>query len=206
MKTHLNLLDITLPFLLRKPSRNLVHSPHIVACSHMHGYALDKLQDYLKPGMKALDVGSGSGYLVACMAEMVGPEGQAIGIDHISELVDMSKRNVSTHHADWLESGRVKLVTGDGRKGFPEQAPDEILLTNPFPNFVRHVGAAASKTPTELINQLKAPGRLFIPVGTMSQSIMLIDKKEDGSIEEKKWLGVMYVPLTDEDKQREYGI
>ncbi|KAG0193023.1 Protein-L-isoaspartate(D-aspartate) O-methyltransferase [Apophysomyces sp. BC1034] len=173
-----------------------IDSPHIVACSHMHGYALDKLQDYLKPGMKALDVGSGSGYLVACMAEMVGPEGQAIGIDHISELVDMSKRNVSTHHADWLESGRVKLVTGDGRKGFPEQAPYDCI----------HVGAAASKTPTELINQLKAPGRLFIPVGTMSQSIMLIDKKEDGSIEEKKWLGVMYVPLTDEDKQREYGI
>jgi protein-L-isoaspartate(D-aspartate) O-methyltransferase len=56
---------------------------------------------------------------------------------------------------------------------------------------VSHVGAAASKTPQELIDQLKAPGRLFIPVGQISQTIILIDKKEDGSVVKKELMGVM---------------
>lgn len=53
------------------------------------------------------------------------------------------------------------------------------------------MGAAASKTPQELIDQLKAPGRLFIPVGVASQTIILIDKHQDGSVVKKELMGVM---------------
>ncbi|KAI9487963.1 protein-L-isoaspartate O-methyltransferase [Zychaea mexicana] len=166
-----------------------------ISAPHMHGYALEKMQDFLKPGMRALDVGSGSGYLTACMANMVGPEGRVIGIEHIQELVDISERNVKKHHKDWMVAGRVKFVAGDGRQGYPEDSPYDCI----------HVGAAASEKPTELLRQLKAPGLLFSPVGTASQSIMIYRKQEDGTVREEKWLGVMYVPLTDKKEQYEKG-
>ncbi|KAI9276756.1 protein-L-isoaspartate O-methyltransferase [Phascolomyces articulosus] len=164
-----------------------------ISAPHMHGYALEKMQDYLKPGMKALDIGSGSGYLTVCMADMVGSEGQVIGIEHIQELVDISNRNVRKQHAEWIDNHRVKFVTGDGRQGYPEESPYDCI----------HVGAAASEKPTKLLDQLKAPGMLLSPVGTVSQCMMIYHKQKDGTIQEEKWLGVMYVPLTDKDKQ--YG-
>jgi len=163
-----------------------------ISAPHMHGYALQYLEPYLQPNMKALDIGSGSGYLTACMAELVGPGGKVVGVEHISELVDLSKRNVAKNKSDFLEQGRVKFVVGDGRLGYAKDGPYDCI----------HVGAAAGKTPQELIDQLNAPGRLFIPVGHFSQTIILIDKKEDGSVVKKELMGVMYVPLTDADKQR----
>ena len=63
---------------------------------------------------------SGSGYLTACMAEMVGNSGKVIGIDHIPELVEKSRQNMKRGNADLLESGRVLLVTGDGRQGYAD--------------------------------------------------------------------------------------
>ena len=67
-----------------------------------------------------LFVFSGSGYLTACMAEMVGNSGKVIGIDHIPELVEKSRQNIKRGNADLLESGRVLLVTGDGRQGYAD--------------------------------------------------------------------------------------
>ncbi|KAI9315211.1 protein-L-isoaspartate O-methyltransferase [Dichotomocladium elegans] len=164
-----------------------------ISAPHMHGYALEKLQDYLQPGMRALDVGSGSGYLTACMAEMVGPEGKVVGIEHIEPLVELSEKNMAKRHADWLREGRVKFIAGDGRLGYPADSGYDCI----------HVGAASSKKPTALLDQLKAPGRCFVPVGMASQAIMMYDKDENGVIHEKEWLSVMYVPLTDKEKQ--YG-
>lgn len=63
---------------------------------------------------------SGSGYLTACMAEMVGNSGKVIGIDHIPELVEKSRQNIKRENSDLLDSGRVVLVTGDGRHGYAE--------------------------------------------------------------------------------------
>jgi protein-L-isoaspartate(D-aspartate) O-methyltransferase len=80
------------------------------------------------------------------------------------------------------------LVLGDGRKGWKEGAPYDAI----------HVGAAAAEHHQVLEEQLKAPGRMFVPVeeGWM-QHIYVVDKKEDGSVEKKKLYGVQYVPLTD---------
>ena len=72
----------------------------------MHAYALHVLHEGLKPGGKALDVGSGSGYLTACMAYMMG-EGKVVGIDHIEELVNLSLDNISKSHSHLLEEGRI---------------------------------------------------------------------------------------------------
>lgn len=91
-------------------------SPHVIgygatiSAPHMHAYALEVLADKLVEGAKVLDVGSGSGYLTACMAHMTGPRGVVYGVDHIKELVKLSEENIKRDCEDLLTSGRVKLV------------------------------------------------------------------------------------------------
>jgi protein-L-isoaspartate(D-aspartate) O-methyltransferase len=159
----------------------------------MHASACESLLTYLSPGAKVLDVGSGSGYLTAVLANLVGPTGTVIGIEHIQPLVDMGRGNMakSEEGRRMLDSGQVKFVKGDGRKGWSEGAPYDAI----------HVGAAAAEHHKELTEQLKAPGRLFVPVAEGHlQHIYVVDKKEDGSVDKKKLFGVQYVPLTDAPK------
>ena len=75
-----------------------------------HAHALELLRDRLTEGEKALDVGSGSGYLTACMALLVGKSGKAIGIDHIPELVNFSVQNVMNDHPELFKEGNIKLI------------------------------------------------------------------------------------------------
>ena len=76
-----------------------------------------KLRTMFFCDFKALDVGSGSGYLTVCMALMVGDRGTVVGIEHVRELVEISIHNVRKNHSGLLQSGRVRFVVGDGRKG-----------------------------------------------------------------------------------------
>ncbi|CAF3547970.1 unnamed protein product [Rotaria sp. Silwood1] len=163
-----------------------------ISAPHMHGFALEILKKNLQPGAKVLDIGSGSGYLTACMAHLVRPNGKAIGIEHIQELVDKSIRNINKHNKKLFHEGLLEIHKGDGRQGYPMEAPYDAI----------HVGAATSGTPHELLRQLKVGGRLVAPVGNFfNQEMITYDKKADGTYDEQRHMSVMYVPLTDEKSQ-----
>ena len=159
-----------------------------ISAPHMHAFALELLEDKLKPGSRVLDVGAGSGYLTACFARMVG-SGMVVGVEHQPSLVKLALDNIRKDDSSLLDSGRVKIIEGDGRMGCKEFAPYDAI----------HVGAAAPSTPTELINQLACGGRLIVPVGPVNktQQLMQYEKDETGVVTEKDLMSVLYVPLTD---------
>jgi protein-L-isoaspartate(D-aspartate) O-methyltransferase len=169
----------------------------------MHATAAESLLPHLssRPDARVLDIGSGSGYLTAVLASLLGPQARVIGIDHIQGLVDLANRNVakSEQGRQWLESGKVRFVKGDGRLGFADDDGDdeggERERERGYDAI--HVGAAAKEAHEVLVRQLRRPGRLFIPVGEDVQFIWIIDKMEDGTVVREKQFGVRYVPLTD---------
>lgn len=100
----------------------------------------------------------------------------------------------SSRGKEMSESGQVSFVVGDGRNGYEKERRvgwDAI-----------HVGAAAVTLHQELIDQLRSPGRIFIPVEDEKgeQFIWTVDKDEEGKVTKKRLFGVRYVPLTDPPK------
>ena len=81
-----------------------------ISAPHMHAHTLELLKDHLYEGATALDVGSGSGYLTACMGIMVGSKGQVYGIDHIPQLVETSIANIEKDQPHLIKSGVVKII------------------------------------------------------------------------------------------------
>ncbi|GAB1316977.1 Protein-beta-aspartate methyltransferase [Madurella fahalii] len=177
-----------------------------ISAPHMHAAAVEKLLPYVvpseaNPAPRVLDIGSGSGYLTHVLAELVGDGAGAgavvVGVEHIAPLKELGERNMakSPRGRELLASGRVRFRVGDGRKGWVEQGEEGRKWD------AIHVGASAAEVHPELLEQLKAPGRMFIPVdddaGGWSQHIWCVDKDKDGKVEKKKLFGVRYVPLTD---------
>ncbi|KAI9802756.1 MAG: hypothetical protein M1826_005048 [Phylliscum demangeonii] len=176
-----------------------------ISAPHMHASACESLLAMLHDGSRVLDIGAGSGYLTHVLANLVAPHGTVVAVEHIQGLVDVATQNMgkSAEGRALLRSGRVRFVRADGRAGFPQQAPYDAI----------HVGAAAVTLHQPLLDQLKTPGRMFIPVedddssfangsfplvaSTPAQHIWVVDKMADGTVEKKKLFGVAYVPLTD---------
>ena len=167
-----------------------------ISAPHMHARALEELEPQLKPGAKILDVGSGSGYLTACIAQMVGPSGVAIGIDHIPDLVEWSRSNVDKDGKQPLvEAGTLELHVRDGFQGYAEKGPYDAI----------HVGAAPERVPEALKQQLRPGGVLLLPVGPNggAQEFVRVtrDARNPTSFSQQSLFGVRYVPLTTPEKQ-----
>ena len=172
-----------------------------ISAPHMHASAAECLLPYIHPTAQILDIGSGSGYLTTVLAHLVDGDqgGKVVGVEHIPALADLGKRNVgkSSEGRRLLDEGKVGFVVGDGRMGWVDGGDKEERLWDAI-----HVGAAAKEIHEPLIRQLKAPGRLFIPVEGEGggQWIWIIDKAVDGSVTRRRDIGVRYVPLGDAPK------
>ncbi len=149
-----------------------ISAPHMVAI-------MCDLLDVL-PGHKVLEVGGGSGYHAAVVAELVGKNGKVVMIERIPELAERAKNTLEA-----LGYDNVKVVVGDGSEGYEEEAPyDRIYVT-----------AAAPEVPEPLLKQLKPGGKMVIPVGDAIQELYVIEKDWSGRIRKKRWGGVRFVPL-----------
>ena len=139
----------------------------------------------LQPGAKVLEVGTGSGYQAAILAE-VGA--QVYSIEILEPLAKTSAKLLQR-----LGYVNVQVKRGDGYLGWPQHAPyDAIVVT-----------AAADHVPPPLVEQLKPGGRLVIPVGDgqTQQSLLLVEKSVDGSVTTHDVAPVMFVPLTRENRE-----
>ena len=129
-----------------------------------------------KPSDKVLEVGTGSGYQAAVLAAVVR---DVYTIEIIPELAAGAKRAL-----DALAIGNVHVRTGDGYAGWPEAQPfDGIIVT-----------AAPDHVPQPLVDQLRAGGRMVIPVGVGVQELLVVSKTPGGVVQ-RKTLDVRFVPL-----------
>jgi len=156
-----------------------------ISAPHMVAMMCDYLD--LKKGDKVLEVGAGSGYHAAVIAELIGEEGHLYTVERIPWLVEFSMKN--------MERAGYKNVTvthGDGTLGLPEHAPyDKISVT-----------CAAPDVPPPLIEQLKTGGKMVIPLGGYTQKLYLLEKKN--GIERNKKCDVVFVPLIGRYGFRDY--
>jgi len=134
-----------------------------------------------RPGMRILEVGTGSGYQAAILSHLVE---QVYSIERVAALSAVTAQTLAQ-----LGIHNVELIVGNGYLGWEAHAPyDGIIVT-----------AAANEVPPALLQQLAVGGRLVIPVGPPygHQELMLIEKQDDGSVNSRSILPVAFVPLFD---------
>jgi len=157
--------DSPLPLMLGQT----ISQPYIV------GYMTQALQ--LQGTERVLEIGTGSGYQAAVLAELV-PE--VFTIEILPELAAQARTTL-----DALGYKNIRIRSGDGYLGWPEYAPfDRIIVT-----------AAPDHVPQPLIDQLKPGGKMIIPVGRMEQDLVLIEKSEQG-VTRRSTIPVRFVPMT----------
>jgi protein-L-isoaspartate(D-aspartate) O-methyltransferase len=148
-----------------------ISAPHMVAIMIEH---LD-----LKKNHKVLEIGAGSGYHAAIASKIIGEKGHIYTVERIEELAKTAAENLRKTGIK-----NVTVIKDDGSIGLQKNAPyDRIYVT-----------CAAPKIPEQLIDQLKDPGKLLIPVGNRICDLILLEKKE-GKINKNSICSCAFVPL-----------
>lgn len=128
-------------------------------------------------GQRVLDVGSGSGWTTALLAYLVGAEGHVTAVEIVPELVEFGRRNCERAGVT-----NAEFHYADNGIGWAEGQPYDRIL----------VSASAARVPEELIGQLRAPGKLVVPV---RETILEILKTKHGAIKTMEHPGYVFVPL-----------
>lgn len=153
-----------------------ISQPYIVA------FMTEQLRP--KPADRVLEIGTGSGYQAAILAELVSEV-------YSIEIVEPLAKNAETT-LQRLGYKNVHVKIGDGYKGWPEEGPfDAVIVT-----------CAPDRVPQPLVDQLKDGGRMVIPVGDrFAQELYLLEKK-NGQLKQSATLPVRFVPMTSEGQQK----
>jgi len=154
--------------------KQTISQPYIVA------YMTEQLQ--VEKSHKILEIGTGSGYQAAVLAEL---SNHIFTIEIIPELAEGSDKVLKE-----LGYQNITVRSGDGYKGWPEEAPfDRIIVT-----------AAPEKIPEKLVEQLAPNGRMILPVGgsIFAQYLWLVQKDNEGIVTKEKILAVRFVPMVKE--------
>ena len=156
-------------------SSQTISQPYIVA------YMTEALR--LPPAATVLEIGTGSGYQAAVLAEVAR---EVYSIEIVPELAERSAQVLAE-----LGYDNIHLRTGDGYRGWPDAAPfDGIMVT-----------AAPDHLPPALVEQLAVGARLVIPVGRFAQDMRIVTRTADGSVSETT-IPVRFVPMTGEAERR----
>ena len=156
-------------------SEQTISQPYIVA------YMTEAAD--IDPGDKVLEIGTGSGYQAAILGEIAR---EVYTIEIIPELAEGARRILTE-----LSYRNVQVKTGNGYLGWPEHAPfDAIIVT-----------AAPDEVPQALVDQLALGGTMVVPVGAVTQDMMIIERTQRGVIE-RRTIPVRFVPMTGKPEQR----
>lgn len=157
-----------------------------ISAPHMVAIMAEQLD--LAPGMKVLEIGSGSGYHAAVCAEIVAPDGHIYTVERISTLARFAESNLK-------KTGYAELVTvvfGDGTNGLPEHAPYDRIF----------VAAGAPDIPEPLAGQLADGGKMLIPVGGRFYQDLIRIVRNGEKLTKENLGGCVFVPLIGEHGYR----
>ncbi len=127
---------------------------------------------------KVLEVGAGSGYHAAVLGMLAR---EVITIEIVPELAELARRNLERVGL----TGKVRVITGDGSQGYPEEAPYDAIS----------VAAASPDVPQPLLDQLNDPGRMVIPIGGLDEQELVVIEKAEGRIQRRSAALCRFVPL-----------
>jgi len=145
-------------------------------------YIVALMTQAARPGLKsrALDIGTGSGYQAAVLAEVCK---EVYSIEILKPLAESAQKRLAE-----LGYRNITVRTGDGYRGWPEKAPFDVII----------VAAAPDHVPQPLVDQLANGGRLVIPVGQFFQELLVIEKQKDGTVRRESVAPVRFVPMRGE--------
>jgi protein-L-isoaspartate(D-aspartate) O-methyltransferase len=165
--------------------RDLAYADHPLPIGHGQTISQPYIVAYMtemlraRPGMKVLEVGTGSGYQAAVLASLGC---RVFTVEIFAALASAARERLAR-----LGYGGVMVRHADGHHGWAEEAPfDAVIVT-----------AAAGHVPPALVRQLRPRGRMVIPVGTVYgiQNLILVEKQPDGRIGTRNLLPVRFVPM-----------